>query len=375
MKLSDYLDVHKLEQHLADGLVAARTHNTLPLTIYSYTREVVWDISLWDDVLEKCRGLIVNNLTGEIVSRPFPKFFDLDTGPRPETHRANLPQRAPIIQEKVNGSLGILYNHPPCIADPMRFTPIRGIASKGSFHSEHALWATLWYHSNCPNAMWPVTHTVIFEMICQSVQQHLVHYDNDKLVLLAMIHNETGVEMEYQELTVWGDTNGIETVQQYELTWDEILTSRPNAEGYVLSWPRLGKPPLKIKVKQPDFVELHKLVHQATPRMIFDMIVAGEDVKAIADRLPSHVSTQILQWVNNYQEEYDMIHKCVQQIMLDGLKQFLTRKEFAVYLQQPGTALYQHACFAILDEKDPAPMIWKLVEPIVKVQKHSNMED
>lgn len=368
MKLADYLDVYKLEQHLTNNLVAARTHNTLPLTIYSYTREVVWDISLWDDVLEKCRGLIVNNVTGDIVSRPFPKFFDLDTGPRPETLRDNLPNSWPLVQEKVNGSLGILYECKPGHI---------GIASKGSFHSDHAKWATDYYHAHKlhHNASWPRTHTVMFEMICQSVQQHLVHYDDDKLVLLAMIHNETGVEMAQWELEIWGKTNNIETVQQYPYTsWDEILATRPNAEGYVLSWPKAGQPPLKIKIKQPDFVELHKLVHQATPKMIFDMVVAGDNVVEMAERLPDHVSGLILDWARKYYAEYDRIHKYIQEIMLDGLKNFLTRKEFAMYLQQPGTALYQHACFAILDEKDPSPTIWKLVEPIVKEQKYQEEE-
>lgn len=364
MKLSDYLDIHKLEEHLANKLVAARTHNTLPLTIYSYTREVVWDIGLWDDVLEKCRGLIVNNLTGEIVSRPFPKFFDLETGPRPETHRANLPSYWPVIQEKVNGSLGILYYD-------------TGIASKGSFHSEHARWATEWYNNHERTSYnglkWPDGYTVVFEMICQGVQQHLVHYDKDRLVLLAIINNETGEELDPERLNNWGNRNELETVQPYNLkSWDEILTSRPNAEGYVLSWPRKGMSPLKIKVKQPDFVELHKLVHQATPKMIFDMMVAGEDVLGLAERLPKHVNYQIVDWYHSYNQEYHKIHGYIKEIMLDGLKQFWTRKEWALYLQQPGTALYQHACFALLDEKDPAPRIWDLVEPIVSKQKRED---
>lgn len=370
MKLAEYLDVNLLARHIHNKLVAARPHQTLPLTIYSYTREVVWDISLWDDVLEKCRGLIVNNLTGEIVSRPFPKFFDLNTEPRLETMMDNLPKGSPIIQEKVNGSLGILYTH-----DDYRY-----IASKGSFHSEHSEWASLWYfehelsHGDCK---WPtLTHTVMFEMICQGVQQHLVHYETDKLVLLAMIHNVTGEEMHPDELKHWGDINGIETAQQYRyVTWAEILTSRPNAEGYVLSWPRAGKPPLKVKVKQPDFVELHKLVHQATPRMIFDMVVAGEhNVAEFAVRLPSHVFGKILGWAQAYRIEYDTIHRYVQDIMMEGLVQLWTRKEWAQYLQQPGTALYQHACFAILDERDPAPLIWKLVEPIVKEQANDSSD-
>ena len=79
MKLAEYLDKDKLRHHINTGLVMERFHDTLPLSIYCYGRKAVFD-SVWDDVTTKTRGLIVGP-EGEIVARPFEKFFSVDQMP------------------------------------------------------------------------------------------------------------------------------------------------------------------------------------------------------------------------------------------------------------------------------------------------------
>lgn len=131
MKLRNYLNEEKLQRYVEDGIVSMKFHNELPLAIFTYSRHCVYT-QLWDDVTEKCRGLIVDIDSGDIVARPFEKFFDFGDPRRPETHPENLPARLPIIVEKLNGSLGIHY----------QYKGHEGIASKASFHSVHAQWAT-----------------------------------------------------------------------------------------------------------------------------------------------------------------------------------------------------------------------------------------
>ena len=65
MKIGDYLDKEKLAQYVADGIVTASPHPTLPLVILTYGRKVVYE-NLWDDVTTKCRGLIID-IDGTIV--------------------------------------------------------------------------------------------------------------------------------------------------------------------------------------------------------------------------------------------------------------------------------------------------------------------
>jgi RNA ligase len=89
-----------LNQYYEDGLLYKQTHPTLPLTIWNYTPEVQYG-QLWDEITLQCRGLIVDN-EGNVVARPFKKFFNTEEGkhtPTPEFE----------VFEKMDGSLGILF--------------------------------------------------------------------------------------------------------------------------------------------------------------------------------------------------------------------------------------------------------------------------
>lgn len=368
MKLCDYLDVSILDDHIAMGLVEKRFHQTYPLMILTYSRETVWS-NLWDDVTEKCRGLIVNYITGEIVARPFEKFFNLGTSYRPETFKENLPCRPPLVTEKLDGSLGILWEYRGHI----------GIASKGSFHSEHAEWATEWYVKNIQLAMapeftgviWPQGYTPIFEMICQGIQHHVIHYDQDRLVLLAMVNNETGEELDPRTLYTWADANLVTPVQYYAKTVDEVVAeNRPDHEGYVLTWRRPGKPPLKVKVKHLEFLTYQKLVHSTTAKTVFEALRDGRAdlIEQWQNLVTPYLRSAVSEWVMNYKDEYMLILAKSMAILTPALVNLTSRKEIAEYLQEPDNQRYQHVCFAVLDEKDYKPIIWDMVEPLVKRQ-------
>src|ERR1700676_1019761 len=109
MKLHEYIDPALLEKHLCDGVVEQRCHNTLPLSIFCYGRKATYD-DILDDVTCKTRGLIVGP-DGEIVARPFEKFFNLNHTGRPETFISNLAQEKerPFISDKLDGSMGTYW--------------------------------------------------------------------------------------------------------------------------------------------------------------------------------------------------------------------------------------------------------------------------
>ena len=65
-----------LEKYYKDGLLHKQTHPTLDLTIWNYSPRVQYE-RLWDDITIQCRGLVTNT-KGEIVARPFKKFFNYE---------------------------------------------------------------------------------------------------------------------------------------------------------------------------------------------------------------------------------------------------------------------------------------------------------
>ncbi len=70
-----YEHYDKLPQLVIDKLVSRRVHPTLPLEIYNYTPAVMsLKIDEWPEALQDCRGLILEQFTGEVVGRPFRKL-------------------------------------------------------------------------------------------------------------------------------------------------------------------------------------------------------------------------------------------------------------------------------------------------------------
>src|SRR5208337_2702202 len=116
----------------------------------------------------------------------------------------------------------------------------------GSFHSTHAKWATAWYDTNVTRGgftePWPAGYTPVFEGICSSLRI-VVGYEFEGLVLLALVNNETGEELNQTSLRVWAAKNGVKTPRVFDYDWQYAREKSmdpdiENFEGYVLCWRR-----------------------------------------------------------------------------------------------------------------------------------------
>ena len=109
-----------LNKYYEEGLVYKQVHPTLPLTIWNYSEKVQYD-NLWDDITLQSRGLVTDN-NGKIVARPFKKFFNIEEGKHTSTSDFD-------VYEKMDGSLGILFN----------YNGEWVLATRGSFTSDQAV--------------------------------------------------------------------------------------------------------------------------------------------------------------------------------------------------------------------------------------------
>src|SRR3982751_5016229 len=131
------IDLQPLRDLQEQGIVSIQRHPELPLLIHNYTQRCQWE-RLWNDLTLHCRGLITD-LEGNVVARPFPKFFNLSEH---EGHEVSAHEgfRLPPIDwkqdftalKKYDGSLGILY----FADDGPR------LATRGSFTSDQAIRGT-----------------------------------------------------------------------------------------------------------------------------------------------------------------------------------------------------------------------------------------
>lgn len=371
MFIHEYLDIEKLKSHVEAGLVDMRSHKTLPLVIYCYSRKAMQD-DLWDSVTTRTRGLIVESTSGRIIARPWEKFFNVSTTYREETWLTNLPKTQPTVTEKLDGSMGTYWKYEE--ADGIVH---EGIATKGSFHSEQAEWATAWLAKHYIDGSkelthfghaWPKGYTPMFEIIAQEVQSHPVHYDatmDNQLILTACINNETGEELSLIDLGYWAWLNNIQCVEHFDKTVGKVLNEdRKNKEGYVLTWARTGQPPLKVKVKHESFLLIQKISHNATPKHILQALIDGraEDVQRWMETESPELNQFVRGWFMRFSEAFGKIGLKVRETVIKAKTSCTTRKETALFLAKKENVLYASAAFAMIDEKDWGKVVWKMIK-------------
>jgi RNA ligase len=311
MKLGDLLDVAELRRLIDSRHIIVRRHPTLPLAILNYSNECMFD-NFWPEEVQICRGLIIDLMSGHepcpdcnVVSRPFHKFFNLNQTDQPTTHENVLASLGvePTVTEKMDGWFGIQWR---CEYEGQVHY---GIASRGSFESSGALFAT----GKLPKLIkygavdeFPKGYTPIFEIICKETKV-VVEYPFEGLVLLALVNNETGEELPYDELqAIWAKIAGysadnrpwIRLVKSHRMSVGEAISSpKTNFEGYVLSYPRAGTWPIKVKVKLDDYKRLHKLITGVTPQQIWGTL---HDPIApwYRSNVPAHFRTWVTDWRN-----------------------------------------------------------------------------
>src|SRR5262245_46069866 len=118
--------LQELDAAVAADLVSRRDRGDL--SIYCYRPRCAFD-KLWNDVTRHARGIVLDRRSGRVIARPFRKFFNL--GEMPETQPDALPATPFRVEEKLDGSLGIVFHHDG------RWD----VCTKGAFESEQARYA------------------------------------------------------------------------------------------------------------------------------------------------------------------------------------------------------------------------------------------
>lgn len=256
---------------LTDGLVRRQEHPELPLAILNYTERAAYQ-GTWNEATLNSRGLIVNTDTGDIVARPFPKFFNYGQPGAPD-----LDLDAPAaVTEKVDGSLGILYP---------RGDGRWAVATRGSFTSDQAIHATELWDDVYQFAWQPGPlegFTYLFEIVYPANRIVCDYGDLDDLVLLAAIDNETGMRASPR---MWP---GPRVSEHPYRTLAEALAAepRPNAEGLVVNVYQPDAPGALVKIKQEDYVALHRIVTGLNKRTVWQHIDAGLPIDELIEPLP-----------------------------------------------------------------------------------------
>lgn len=268
---TDLFNPDQLHDAINNKHITVREHPDLPLRILNYTPKAQYERA-WNDCTRACRGLILNQ-DGEVVARPFAKFFNYGELDVDDVH---FDLDAPVsVWDKLDGSLGVVYPTPDGPA----------VATRGSFTSDQAVWATGWLRSRMPDYRVRYGLTDLVEIIYPGNRIVVDYGGLEALIGLATIDNQTGGVFPPE----WpGDI-----ACQFEAdTLAEALQLPPrdNAEGIVIHDHAAGR---LIKVKQDDYVRLHRIVTGWNDRTVWEWLRDGNDLTQIAQQVPD----EFYEWV------------------------------------------------------------------------------
>lgn len=351
--VSDLFDPHLLARMLDEGYVKSQTHPEHDLTILNYTNKTAFD-RVWNDVTKACRGLVINS-SGFVVSRPFPKFYNYGEH---EEGSLSLDQEV-YVTDKADGSLGISV--------PTSDGTI--IATRGSFTSDQALWATQWLKNNFPDFEAVPYMTYLWEIIYPENRIVLDYGKEEKLLLLGMVDNETGQYFPGRT----GLDEGIpieclwygESVDTFpHKTLGEALNAEPrkNAEGLVVY---LKETDSLVKIKQEDYVRLHKMISNLSERKVWEAL---KNVETDYYELIEHLPDEFFSWVKEVSNKFNEQATAIQDeaswqymtIRLNLKDKFDDRKAFAELAKK---SKYPNLMFLKYDGKSLSDVIWKMIEP------------
>jgi len=355
MQLEHLFSAAELDAQVTEGMVKISPHPSGALRILNYTKRAQYTPELWNHVTDQCRGLIVDN-NDRIVARPFAKFWNLNDPRHPETLAENLPAYAPVLTRKMDGSLGIGY----------QFDGLWHVATRGSFVSEQAEWASAWLAANS-TPVWPEGWTPLFEIVYPE-NQIVVRYSFSGLVLLALVNIETGEEASYAELVEHGARNSIPVVEMFDHPLEEAaIEDVANEEGYVATWARAGMPPLRCKIKYGNYVRLHRLLTGTNAVTVWEMLRDGLDVATLTTDVPDEFRVWIDAMIARFVEGFREIEAAAR-VAMDAysggrdFKDVEQKKAFALWVQA-GQKELAPILFAMSNGKSYDGIIWKMIRP------------
>lgn len=336
-----------LQPYIDEGLLSARKHPDLDLWVINYTAITQYE-RRWDDITLNHRGRVVN-AEGETITPCLPKFFNYEEHLEIES----LPDvpfgQKFIAYEKVDGSYISVTNHPDY--DELI------VASRGSFESDQAAWAREVIEDRKYD--FPEGYSFIFELIHPKNRIVVDYGETHDLVLLAFFDGENEVPLfdvahdhEYCKL----DTNQFRWAAQINAdNLDDLLNDdQENFEGYVV-WFENG---LRVKVKLDEYVRIHKVVTNLTPRKVFDA-VQEDRLEEILDVLPDEYFDWVKLLALDIRYEFSHIRERGIKLAEEAKSESDSRKDQAAYILSNDKSLAPLA-FAHLDNKQLDDTCWKL---------------
>ena len=319
-------------------------------------------------ILRECRGLIFDNVFGDVLSRRYHKFFNVNE--RNENKFENIDFNQPhIILEKLDGSMVT----PLFVAGHVRWATKMGITDT-SMEAEYFIATNRQHHyEQFAEAAMDLGLTPIFEW-CSRKNRIVIDFPEDQLILTGIRDNYNGSYIPYETLLSYGRLYNFPVVKAYSYDNKNILDivrNMENAEGVVVRFDNGHM----VKIKSDWYVRLHKIKELITEeRDIVKVILLNQ----LDDLLPI-MSTDDVERIKTFQDDLMLdLNIYVTELHHNFQKYFgvIDRKTFAVDHSKKYDSFARAIIFKLWDRDEKniqhADILQMVIDVVVKNCNKSN---
>jgi RNA ligase len=279
--------------------------------------------NMW--VRRECRGLIFNTATGELISRPYHKFFNV--GEREETSINKINLYEPhVVLEKLDGSM----IRPIPTPEGFRLGTKAGITDV-AMNAEYFI-ADKKHYSQFIHKCFQRNITPIFEW-CSRKNRIVVDYPEDQLILTGMRDKTTGCYVYYDAMlkyaTAWcipvvNAVDGL-AVQNIDLFVKQVR-EWDDGEGVVIRFDNGHM----VKVKADEYILRHRSKEQINSEKNIIQVILNDAVDDMIPLLTEDDATRLRKFQSEFWSAVDEVAQDLTTIFEGGDKMYPDKKEFAV---------------------------------------------
>lgn len=329
LAVQKYLETHTLEQLIEEfSLKSDRKDNKVLL------RYDMINSPMSSEIVQDCRGIILEVGTWRVLSLPFRKFFNYGEG-----HAANIDWNTAKVAEKIDGSCMTLWWNPHSNAWCVQ--TLGRMYADGNAHTDDRTFAELFWEYVPKGFIEDISQHEVNKYRCFTFELTTKYnrvvkgYDYQGLWFLSMRNLETLKEYNLGYVDSWVENYGLKRPEIFDLSDLEscIETARsfpPDEEGFVV----FDEAYNRIKIKNPAYVAINHMRDGMGPKALIRIIQndAGDDVL-----------TYFPEWKEEYNNLKEKYCRLLSELytLYDQNREIEVQKDFAL-------AIKHHPCCGAL---------------------------
>lgn len=272
LKTVAYIKEHGLDKLLEEFKLKANIYDNKVIIKYD---QIECNMSL--EIVQECRGLILEKDTWKVMSYPLKKFFNYQEGNAPK-----IDWDKSFVLEKVDGTFIQLYydwNKEEWLCGTSGTAEAEGgVNMREDFTFKELFWETIKNYPGFSTERLFTNCVFMFELTTPYntvVKQH----KKSELTLLAIRNRETLMELDYQTCNFITMALKVPMVKRFDMSPTDIseltdtFRDMPySEEGYIV----MDNDMNRVKVKNPAYVAVHHLKDKFNAYNIMEIIKTNE---------------------------------------------------------------------------------------------------